>query len=115
MRAGRLDRRVTNQTKTVAQDDYGQPIETWSDLLTIWAGKRDVRASEKFAAAQVAAEIDTVFTARHAPALVLLRPEQHRLLCDGRAYQVHGMTEIGRREAVEIACAARLEEQASHG
>src|SRR5574343_1217799 len=34
---GKLDRRITLQTRTVAANEYNDPIETWTDLATVWA------------------------------------------------------------------------------
>ncbi len=38
MTLGRMDRKITIQQKTVANDATGQPVETWTDLAT------DIRA-----------------------------------------------------------------------
>jgi len=38
--AGALDRRVTVQARTDLQDAAGQPLESWSDVVTVWAGRR---------------------------------------------------------------------------
>jgi SPP1 family predicted phage head-tail adaptor len=109
--AGRLDRRVVLQSKTTTRDaSTGEEIEGWAEAGALWMGKRDVRASERFGPDQVVAEIDTVFRARWSPALTVIRPETHRLLYDDRIYNIHGITELGRRETVEIACAARGED-----
>lgn len=109
MRIGALDRRVTIQALSTAADAAGEPIETWTDVRTVWMGRRDMRAAERFAGQQTVAEVDTVFSARWAPATAEIRPETHRLVLDGRVYAVHGVAEIGRREKVEIAAAARAE------
>lgn len=37
MRAGALNRRVTIQKRVQGQDDWGQPIDTWQDVATVWA------------------------------------------------------------------------------
>lgn len=37
MRAGRLRHRVTFQEKTLTQNEYGEAIETWADMATVWA------------------------------------------------------------------------------
>ena len=34
---GQLDRRITLQSRTTAGKAYGEPIETWTDLATVWA------------------------------------------------------------------------------
>lgn len=41
MRAGRLNRRITLQSRTTTQDAAGQPVETWSDVANIWADIRN--------------------------------------------------------------------------
>lgn len=37
MRAGQLNRRITIQQRTSAQDAAGQPVLTWVDVATVWA------------------------------------------------------------------------------
>lgn len=37
VRAGALNRRVTIQKRVQGQDDWGQPIDTWQDVATVWA------------------------------------------------------------------------------
>ncbi len=38
MRAGRLKHRVTIERATMSRDDYGEEIETFATLVTVWAG-----------------------------------------------------------------------------
>jgi len=114
MRAGPLDRRVVIEKKAPAQDGTGEEVDTWAPVIAtgdhaVWMGKRDVRAGERFAAQQTVAEIDTVFTARWAPGFDEIQPDTHRLVYRGRVYNVQGVTELGRRDGIEIACAARGE------
>lgn len=109
MRAGRLDRRVVIEVRSVARDATGQEVETWSPAKTVWMGKRDVRANERWGAQQVVAEIDAVFTARWRPGDVRLSTDNHRLVYAGRVYNILGITELGRRGGIEIACAGRGE------
>lgn len=110
MRAGSLDRRVTVQVlSNRAQDASGQEIEEWTPLLTAWMGKRDIRADERFAGAQVVAEIDAVFVSRWWRAMAEVRPDTHRLSYDGRIWNIVGIREIGRHEGLEFAACARAE------
>ena len=37
MKAGKLNRRILIQKRTQAQDENGQPIDTWVDVVRIWA------------------------------------------------------------------------------
>lgn len=113
MKAGRLDRRVEVQVFSTTRDDTtGEEIETWTKVFDRWMTKRDVRATERFGADQVVAEIDTVFTGRYR-ACKTIRPDTHRFFFRGRVYNVLGATELGRLDAVEFACASRGEEGSS--
>lgn len=40
MRAGLLNSRVTIQQLAAGQDALGQPVQTWSDVATVWANIR---------------------------------------------------------------------------
>lgn len=44
--AGRLDRRVTFQKRTVASDGYGGERSTWADQFTVWGGFVHLRGGE---------------------------------------------------------------------
>lgn len=35
--AGKLNKRVALQRKVTTQDSFGQPVETWTTLATVWA------------------------------------------------------------------------------
>lgn len=102
MRAGRLDRRLTIQSRTTAADAQGQQIETWSDVATVWASKRDLRGREYFAANATNADVSTTFEIRYRSDVTVL----HRVVCEGTTYDVQQVSEIGRREGLQIICRA---------
>ena len=104
MRAGRLDRRVTIQTRTLTRNSYGEQVETWADDDTVWGERFDLRGREFFAARQVSADVTTRFRLRYRTGLTVL----HRLVCDGVTYDIHQVSEIGRRQGLEILASARL-------
>ena len=105
MRAGRLDRRLTLQRRTLIENDYGEGVETWNDLATVWAEKIPVRGSERYAAMQTVAEVEERFKIRYRTGLTPL----DRVICDGITYDVQGVLEIGRREGWEILAKGRAE------
>lgn len=37
LRAGTLNKRITIQRKTSAQDEWGEPQESWQDVASVWA------------------------------------------------------------------------------
>ena len=103
MRSGRLDRRITLQRKTVVENSYGEPIETWMDLATVWAEHLPAGGVERYAATQMVAEADTRWRIRYRAYLTPI----DRLSYAGRTYEVTGVVEIGRREGLEIYSKAR--------
>jgi SPP1 family predicted phage head-tail adaptor len=112
MSGRRYDRRVTVQLRTKVTQPSGQEKETWAEAFNRWMRKRDARASERYTADQLVAEIDTVFTGRYLQCLAI-RPDTHRFVYLGRVYEILGRTELGRQDDLEFACAARGE--ASYG
>jgi len=105
VRSGRLDRRLTLQRRTLTENDYGEAVETWTDLATVWAEKIPVRGAERYAAMQTVAEVDTRFKIRYRTDISPL----DRVVCAGTTYDVKGVLEIGRREGWEIYATARAE------
>ena len=55
--AGKLDRRIEIQETTQTFDDLGQPVDSWSEVVTVWAAKEIKGGREYFGAAQVNAEV----------------------------------------------------------
>ena len=107
MRAGKLDRRVTIQTRSVVRNGVGEEIETWATLAEVWAGIEPQNVAQRFAANQLYAQVNQVFRIRWYEWGSTLDPNQHRLTYRGRVYDIHGAFEIGRREGLHILTAAR--------
>jgi len=100
---GQLDRSVQIQTQTTAQDSYGQPVETWATLATVWAGKSDRVASEVTSAGQVVEVLRTVWTIRHRADV----NTRHRLAYSSTGHSpeyfyITGTQEIGRRVGLKL-------------
>lgn len=47
MRAGRLRHRVTIQAQVDTQDEYGEELQNWNDVVTVWASVEPLRGSER--------------------------------------------------------------------
>lgn len=105
MRSGRLDRHITLQRKTVAENSYGEPVETWKDLGTAWAEYLPVRGAERYASMQTVGEIEIKWRIRYRPGLTPI----DRIVYKGRMHDVAGVIEIGRREGLEIYTKGRAE------
>lgn len=47
MKAGMLDKRVTIQAPSEgAQNEYGEPVEPWADVATVWASVSPLNGKE---------------------------------------------------------------------
>jgi SPP1 family predicted phage head-tail adaptor len=104
MRAGRLDRRVTIQSRSLASDAQGQQIESWTDVATVWGRRLDLRGREFMAAEAKHAEATCTFELRYRADVTPL----NRLVCEGRVYNIVHVAEIGRRQSLQIVASARV-------
>lgn len=106
IRSGRLDKRITIQRKTLTDNEYGEPVETWADLVTLWAIYLPARGSERFAAQQQIAEIDTVFRIRYRQNITVT----DRIIYNGRTYDIKAVVDMcGRKDGIELYAKARAE------
>lgn len=64
MHAGRLDQRITFQSKSVTRAANGEEIVTWSDAAAVWAEAVPLRGREFYAAAQMTQAVDVRFRIR---------------------------------------------------
>lgn len=104
MRAGRLDRLVTLQTRTLTRNAYGEQEETWATLAQVWAEKIDLKGREFVAAQQTSADVSTRWRIRFRDDVTVL----NQLLVDGITYDINQVSEIGRREGLELFTQARV-------
>lgn len=109
MRAGRLDRRITIQRKSTTQSDSGEEVVTWVDVKTVSAEKINTRGSERFASQQLLGHTLQIFRIRWSPDVSELSSE-HRILFDGRYYDITDVRETRRREEIEFDCYAPSEQ-----
>ena len=86
MRAGRLKHRITLQRYNVTKDEYGQDVESWVDIATIWADFLPKRSKEFYAEQQVNAELTAVISIRYRSDF----GERDRVIYVGRTYEVIG-------------------------
>lgn len=84
MQAGRLNRRITIEEKSVARDSYGGESITWSAVATVWAAVLPIRGREYVAIRQAGAELTTRFLIRY---MAGITPAM-RVVYDGAAYYI---------------------------
>lgn len=106
--AGKLDRRVTIlRAGTGTRDEYGEVQPGANTETTTWASLRPAPGTERFANAENAATAPMRFVFRWRADLVR---ETDRLRDEfGLVYDVKSVTEIGRREGLEVLAVARAE------
>lgn len=100
--SGPMDRRATILSRTLSQNGYGEQIETFAALATVWAQKVELSGQEQVAAQQVSAEVTTIFRIRWRSDVTATC----RLLVDGVTYMIVYPAELGRRERLELTCKA---------
>ena len=102
---GKLDKRVRLERATVTEDARGAEVKTWAPLKTVWAQRMQQRPFEAWRAGGTAAELETAWRIRWGSEWGDLSP-QDRLRFPatdaGAVYEIIGVTEIGRREGLEI-------------
>ena len=65
MRAGKLRHRVTIKKQTDAKDEYGERLDDWVDVATVWAAVEPLRGREFFEAFRENAEVTTRIRIRY--------------------------------------------------
>lgn len=113
MRAGRLDRLITIQRKTVTVSNAGEPVESWTTIETRRpAAARPAGGSERFSTPTTAAEHMVEFRIRWsenvADLSALDRIVYPALAAPGEEpvarniYDVLAVEELGRREGLRV-------------
>ena len=92
------------ESKTETRGATGEVVETWSTLATLHAGKRDTKGDERFKAQQIEDRVETVFRIRHRTDL----DQTMRILYGGDYYEIRGITELGRRDGLELMAARQI-------
>lgn len=104
MQAGNLDRRVQFLRASLEDDGFqSRPGPYLPHGGEVWASKRDVSDSERFAAGSITAGMMTRFQVRYSAFTAGIR-ETDRLICEGSTYGIVGIKEIGRRVGLEMTC-----------
>lgn len=103
MQAGRLDRRVELQHRVLTRNTTtGEEVVTYVTYASVWAGKRDMRGREFYAAQQVNSDVTTAWQIRHRADVVATDVLVH----EGLQYNIVGIAEIGRRDGLELQATA---------
>ncbi|WP_244483735.1 phage head closure protein [Rhizobium sp. Root482] len=104
--AQQLDRRITIQRVTTVNNEFNEPVETWSDLATLWARRKDssdVVKTELLGAEQISAYLLAHFTIRSSTLSKTITPLD-RISYDGHVWNIKGTKEAadGRNRFIEL-------------
>lgn len=83
---GKLDRRITLQTRTTTRDDEGSAVTSFRDEAKIWAEKVSETSSEARRLLSVRSGATVVFRIRYRSNLT----SEHRIYFEGRYYDIVG-------------------------
>lgn len=101
MRAGQLRHRVTIQERGTTQDEYGAPIEEWTNVTTDWANVEPLRGMERHAAKHTEASADVKVTMRYRSGVT----STNRLKFGSRIFDIESPINIGEaNRTLEIFC-----------
>lgn len=78
MRAGRLRHRVVVERATDGTDAYGDQVQTWTTLATVWAGIEPLSGREYLSAAHIQADVSTRIVMRGIPGVTLTPKDRIR-------------------------------------
>ncbi len=101
IKAGDLRHRVELQKPTVATNEKGRRIPTWTTVATVMAGKKDVSGREYYVAQAYHAENTVTFTIRWREDVAPAWRVCHR----GVAYEVVEVNHLGyMRDYIQLKC-----------
>jgi hypothetical protein len=109
--AGQRDKRVLIEEGTESVGASGFPVMTWAPLRYEMMARKDVRADERYDAAQESAYAETTWYANYAEDMdpdALNLPKLRRLNYRGRIYDIRVAVIIGRNRGLELMTLAQV-------
>ena len=103
MRAGKLTRLIEVQRSATAPNDVGTPVNTWSSHKRLRAEVVDQSTGEFLSGGGDTGTHMAVFRVRYVEDLLTT----DRVLFTGKAHDIQTITEIGRREGLELRCTTK--------
>jgi SPP1 family predicted phage head-tail adaptor len=102
--AGLLDRQITLSHRTLTLNSQGERVPTWTEYATVRAQKIDVSGREYFSAGAMLAQAVFRFRIRFRDDVV----ETDQVDYDGTKYNINSISELGRRDGLELYCTGLL-------
>lgn len=103
MRSGKLDRSITVQSFTNTVNEYGTPIETWTDVATVRA--QIIQSStEEYLTNGASDTTSIIFRTRYFQGLTT----SNQVIYEGETFNVREVKEIGRRKGLDLRCERKV-------
>ena len=105
MRIGQSDRRITVERYTTSTNDYGERVQTWATLLTVWAErmKTGEGMTERITTDQDMPVQRLRFKIRSSSDSRGIKADD-RVLYNSKYYNIQGIEEIGRQDQLVLLC-----------
>lgn len=87
MRSGPLRHRVTLQNRTSSKDEFGQLVETWTDLYVAWASVEPISGRELLSSQQTLGEVTHRIRTRYRAGISVAT----RILFNGRIFDIESV------------------------
>lgn len=65
MEIGKLNHRISLQTRSATLDDYGQQVNSWTTVATVWANIKPIGGREKMRAMAIESELTHTVAIRY--------------------------------------------------
>jgi len=102
MNPGKMDRRITIESRTMDRDAAGGRTEAWTTAAEVWA-ELVTRKSKEAAAADSERPMDSrTFRIRFRT----ITEHNHRVIYDGKTFNITGISEEGRKQTLLIEATA---------
>lgn len=105
MKIGDMDRKIELWSATTTQDNFGQPIESFTKDADVWAKRFDRTTGEVVVADRVVSVVRTEFTIRFRSTL----NEKFVVKMDGEEFRIDGILTMGRNRFQKLMCSRRDE------
>lgn len=98
MRAGKMDRLIQIDKLVSTRDTFGAEVPQWQKLCSVWCEVVSERGQEKLESAQEVARDNLLFRIRYRTDV----KRSYRIQYNREFYDIKSITEIGRRDGLEI-------------
>ena len=98
MIAGRLDRRIVIQSKSVARNAYNETINTWSTFLTVWSNPVQMDGKEQTTEDNRTTDRMVTFRVRYNGTIT----SAMRIIWESNYYKIEDIKEVGRQDGLLI-------------